>query len=50
VKCLHAHYADHVAGNNNPIGELVAPWVEPLDCTIPCVDGEVINPAWSEPR
>ena len=50
VKCLHAHYADHVAGNDNPIGALVAPWVEPLDCTIPCVDGEVINPAWSEPR
>ena len=50
VKCLHAHYADHAAGNDNPIGTLVAPWVEPLDCAIPCVDGEVINPVWSEPR
>lgn len=50
VKCLHAHYADHVAGNDNPVGEAVAPWVEPLDCTIPCViDGEP-NPAWREPR
>ncbi|MFZ0492423.1 MAG: DUF501 domain-containing protein [Acidimicrobiia bacterium] len=52
VKCLHAHYADHAAGNDNPIGGLVAPWVEPLDCTIPCVEGDppASNPAWSEPR
>lgn len=50
VKCLHAHYADHAAGNDNPVGELVAPWVEPLDCTIPCVaDGET-NPRWREPK
>ena len=53
VKCLHAHYADHAAGNANPIGEMVAPDVEPLDCTVPCVaerDGEVtLNPDWSEP-
>ncbi len=37
VKCLHAHYADTRAGNDNPVGELVAPWVEPLDCDRPCV-------------
>lgn len=53
VKCLHAHYADHAAGNANPIGEWAAARVEPLDCTVPCVvevDGVVIvNPEWSEP-
>ena len=54
VKCLHAHYADHAAGNDNPIGGLVAPWVEPLICVTPCVteiDGHMIrNPDWVEPR
>jgi len=54
VKCLHAHYADHAVGNDNPIGALVAPWVEPLDCDVPCVverDGAVSrNSAWREPR
>ncbi|MEX1004953.1 MAG: DUF501 domain-containing protein [Acidimicrobiia bacterium] len=50
VKCLHAHYADHVAGNDNPVGEAVAPWVEPLDCTVPCVIDGAPNPAWREPR
>ena len=54
VKCLHAHYADHTAGNQNPIGAWVAPEVEPLNCTAPCVaeiEGEVRrNPAWIEPR
>jgi len=55
VKCLHAHYADHRAGNANPVGEFVAPWVEPLDCAAPCViegpDGvAAMNPRWSEPR
>jgi hypothetical protein len=50
VKCLHAHYADHVVGNDNPVGELVAPWVEPLDCSVACVvDGEA-NPRWREPK
>jgi len=50
VKCLHAHYADFAAGNDNPVGELVAAWIEPLDCTVPCVvDGER-NSAWVEPR
>jgi len=53
VKCLHAHYADHAAGNDNPIGEWVAAEVEPLDCRLPCVvdvDGVVIaNPGWHPP-
>ena len=54
VKCLHAHYADHAAGNDNPVGAVTAPWVEPLDCTVRCVaeSGGAIerNPEWSEPR
>jgi hypothetical protein len=54
VKCLHAHYADHAAGNDNPTGEWVAPDVEPLDCAAPCVaevdDRVVANPEWREPR
>jgi len=54
VKCLHAHYADHAAGNDNPVGALVAPWVEPLHCEIPCVTevaGVVArNPDWREPK
>ena len=53
VKCLHAHYADHAAGNDNPVGELVAPWVEPFDCTEPCVVAVerrvVVNARWREP-
>jgi hypothetical protein len=53
VKCLHAHYADHRAGNDNPVGEAVSWWVEPLDCDRPCVlvGTEVrVNPEWREPR
>ncbi len=54
VKCLHAHYADHAIGNDNPVGEMVAPWVEPLDCAEPCVVEEagraVVNSRWREPR
>ncbi len=54
VKCLHAHYADTRAGNPNPVGDLVTPWVEPLDCSFPCVtehdDGFIKNPSWVEPR
>lgn len=54
VKCLHAHYADTAAGNDNPVGEIVRPFVEPLDCTIPCVvvieTNWVRNPAWREPK
>jgi hypothetical protein len=54
IKCLHAHYADHAAGNENPVGAVTAPFVEPLDCTEPCVvvadGGAVANPRWSEPK
>ena len=53
VKCLHAHYADHRAGNDNPVGERTAPGVEPLDCEFPCVlrtsEDPVANPDWREP-
>lgn len=46
VKCLHAHYAHHAADGENPVGRLVADWIEPLDCEVPCVaDGEM-NPEW----
>lgn len=49
IKCLHAHYADTAAGNQNPVGSLVASWVESLNCVMPCVvDGEM-NPKWVEP-
>jgi hypothetical protein len=50
VKCLHAHYADHRAGNPNPVGELVTAWIEPLDCPRPCVSGEGSSPDWVAPR
>lgn len=54
IKCLHAHYADHVSGNPNVVGQVTAPFVEPLDCAVPCVvageDGVAANPGWSEPR
>ena len=50
VKCLHAHYADHRAGNDNPAGEWTASRVEPLDCRLPCVlsspEGPAANPDW----
>lgn len=53
VKCLHAHYADHAAGNDNPIGLDVAQDIEPLNCLVPCAiesdDGVIKNPHWSEP-
>lgn len=53
LKCLHSHFADSAAGNPNPVGELVRPFVEPLDCDIPCVigaDHAEPNPDWREPR
>lgn len=54
VKCLHAHYADFAAGHDNPVGETVAPWVEPLDCAEPCVveaaGRAVTNSRWREPK
>jgi hypothetical protein len=53
VKCLHAHYADHAAGNLNPVGARVAEQVEPLNCKAPCVLVEAEpasrNPEWREP-
>ncbi len=53
LKCLHAHYADHAAGNDNPVGLLTGNWVEPLDCPVPCVvdidGGAAPNPEWREP-
>lgn len=46
VKCLHAHYAHHVAGGENPVGELVAAWIGPLDCEVRCVVDGGMNPDW----
>jgi hypothetical protein len=50
IKCLHAHYADTAAGNDNPVGAVVAGWIEPLNCTTPCVVGDSRNPLWEEPE
>lgn len=60
VKCLHAHYADHLAGRafngresgswDNPVGQIVAGRIEPLDCTVRCVVGAERNSEWKEPR
>lgn len=55
VKCLHAHYADYAAGiargrGDNPVGEIVAAEIEPLDCSVPCVVDARRNPDWVEPR
>lgn len=47
VKCLHAHYADAAAGNANPVGELVAAWIGPLDCVVACVLAGKRNPDWA---
>lgn len=46
VKCLHAHYAHHAAGGDNPVGELVADWIGPLDCDVRCVRDGAMNPDW----
>lgn len=46
VKCLHAHYAHTAAGGENPIGEVIADWIGPLDCDVPCVVGADMNPEW----
>lgn len=46
VKCLHAHYAHTAAGGDNPVGELVAAWIGPLDCEVRCVVGDARNPDW----
>ncbi|MGB8332751.1 MAG: DUF501 domain-containing protein [Polyangiales bacterium] len=53
VKCLHAHYADFTAGNDNPIGRDVHALVGDPCCEVPCVsvvDGAPqLNPNWREP-
>ena len=46
VKCLHAHYAHTRASGHNPVGDLVAKWIEPLDCQIACVADGARNPRW----
>ena len=46
IKCLHAHYAHTRAGGDNPVGELVQDWIEPLDCIVPCVREGEMNPEW----
>jgi hypothetical protein len=46
VKCLHAHYAHRAAGGDNPVGALVAEWIEPLDCEVRCVVEGEMNPDW----
>ncbi|MBX3252201.1 MAG: DUF501 domain-containing protein [Myxococcales bacterium] len=45
VKCLHAHFADHAAGGENPVGREISAFVEPLDCEAACVG----DAAWREP-
>ncbi|HEX6301736.1 MAG TPA: DUF501 domain-containing protein [Acidimicrobiia bacterium] len=46
VKCLHAHYAHHAAGGENPVGQLVDAWIGPLDCEVRCVVDGGMNPEW----
>ena len=50
VKCVHAHYAHHAAGGDNPVGRWAAERIEPLDCEQPCVVEGARNPAWREPK
>jgi len=54
IKCLHAHYADHLESKANPAGEVTAPFVEPLNCETPCVvrsdDVWERNSRWAEPK
>jgi hypothetical protein len=53
VKCLHAHYADFAAGNDNPIGRELHDVIGESRCLAPCVaivDGGLQrNPDWREP-
>ncbi|MBW2508899.1 MAG: DUF501 domain-containing protein [Deltaproteobacteria bacterium] len=53
VKCLHAHYADFAAGNDNPVGLRVHAEIGEPRCELPCVtfiDGKLRrNPDWREP-
>lgn len=46
VKCLHAHYAHTRSGGENPVGRMVASWIEPLDCEVSCVVDGATNPEW----
>ncbi|MFZ0014143.1 MAG: DUF501 domain-containing protein [Acidimicrobiia bacterium] len=46
VKCLHAHYAHTAGGGDNPVGRLVAGWIEPLDCVVPCIMDGAPNSEW----
>jgi hypothetical protein len=46
IKCLHAHYAHTRAGGENPVGDIVSDWIEPLDCEQPCVVDGGRNPKW----
>jgi uncharacterized protein len=48
VKCLHAHVADTLAGNENPVGREVAGQVLPLDCASPCVIAREGVPEWNQ--
>lgn len=50
LKCLHAHFAHHRAGADNPVGAGVATQVEPLDCTTACVVNGQRDPEWREPE
>ena len=54
IKCLHAHYADFMAGNDNPVGREVHRRVGAPRCEVPCVTqaeaGPQRNPAWREPE
>lgn len=50
IKCLHAHAADYLAGNENVLGEEVATMIGTLDCQVECVTDGNRNPAWREPR
>ena len=53
VKCLHAHYADFAAGNDNPLGRRLHGEIGQPRCETPCVafiDGTLQrNPDWREP-
>ncbi len=53
IKCLHAHYADSMAGNDNPVGAEVRRRIGTPHCEIACVTqteaGAQRNPAWQEP-
>jgi len=53
IKCLHAHYADFAAGNDNPVGLRVHAEIGEPRCERPCVtfiDGKLQrNPDWREP-